>query len=271
VDFAEALIMEKPVDSRVSFPPEPAISNAGVRKAAVLLASLPREDAAYLLRQLDEPQLIAVAQAAVTAPFRGDEQVAVLRELSGVRNLVPERDRDICDSTTRKCRQAFARITEASAATVVRLLADELPQTVAVVLAHIDPAVAAQVLERLPTDKQLAVTLRIADLQTPDPVALADVVRVLSDRFEELNRPPSSPIGGATHVAQILQYTKSATEKALLANVGQENGDLVRAVSRQLAVLRHLRASDARSPSATIHSHAFSGGESLENRAFGQP
>jgi hypothetical protein len=207
------------------------------------------------LRQLDEPQLVAVAQAAMTAPFRDDEQVAVLRELRGIRQPAPERDapsarakrdRELRDSAARRCRQIFSRITEAPVATVVRLLADELAQTVAIVLAHIDPALAAQVLERLPSDKQLAVVLRIAELQTPDPIALAEVARVLSDRFEELNSPPSSQIGGATHVAQILRHTNSATEKALLANVAQENNNLVKSVSRQLTILRYRNTDEAR-------------------------
>ena len=42
----------------------------GLRKAAVLLASLPTQDAAYLLRQLDESQLISIAKAASRAPMR---------------------------------------------------------------------------------------------------------------------------------------------------------------------------------------------------------
>ena len=227
----------------------------GLRKAAVLLASLPTEDAAYLLRQLDEKHLVAIAKVACARPFRPDEQVTVLREFAARHRKGPLTVTSVKGSTqcltsrianaVAKARQAFAPIATAPAATLVRLLANELPQTIAVVLAHIDPLLAAQVLERLPSEKQLATTLRIADLGTPDPIALAQVADVLRSRFEEISSPPNSPNGGAAHVAQILQHTNPATEKALLANVGQEDSALVKSVARHLSVLRHLKPTDS--------------------------
>lgn len=247
--------MESSVNPQASLQHPPAATD-GPRKAAVLLASLPTEDAAFLLRQLDEKHLATIAKAAMDTPFRSDEQITVLRELSA-RHKQQGRfasggadNRALCRtsrvaSPAGQAREAFAPIKAASAATLVRLLANELPQTIAVVLAHIDPPLAAQVLEQLPSEKQLATSLRIADLGMPDPMALAQVANVLRMRFEEISSPPSSPIGGAAHLAQILQHTNSATEKALLANVGQENGALVKSVARHLSVLRHLKPTDA--------------------------
>ena len=58
---------------------------AELRKAAVLLASLPDDDRSFLLRELDERQVEKIAQIAATQePPRVAEQDAIAREFEHV-------------------------------------------------------------------------------------------------------------------------------------------------------------------------------------------
>ena len=226
----------------------PGDTDRDLRKAAVLLASIPEADAEYLLRQLDEPQLILIAKAAKTSRFQLGEQNQVLREMLNVRMkqcdepLETQVRPTTAELNACQSRKLFSRLSAVPAPTLVRLVEDELPQTIAIVLANLEPKIAAEVLERLPSEKQLATTMRIAELRSPDSAALAQVATAMIERLDEINSPPHRPLGGAVHIARIFRHLSSATEKALLANVSHENKDLVKSVSRHLAVLRQLDA-----------------------------
>ncbi len=218
----------------------------GLRKAAVLLASLPSADAAYLLRQLDEDQLRAIASVAADGRPREAERHDVLREL---RNGQAARSEQLSvrgpslriSQAHHQARRLFAGLAASSASLLVRLLEAEIPQTIAIVLAHLKPKQAAEILERLPTEKQLAVALKIAELSEPDVAALTDIANVLVERSRRLGAAPTAPVGGAGHLARIIQQTNSATEQALLANVGQENRPLVDQIDHHLAILLQLK------------------------------
>ncbi len=248
---------EAPTTPRSPLPQAANDAWNGLRKAAVLLASVPEADAEYLLRQLDEPQLVSIAKAARHAPFQSDEQLKVLREMLKTRKRGDQNDAQsqqgneaergslvkrcsIDAAILAKSKTAFSELDVVPVPTLVRILADELPQTIAVVLANIEPQRAAETLERLPTEKQLAATIRIAQMTPPDPKSLLEVATAVSDRVQEINSPPSRPVGGPAHVARIVRHLTSATEKALLANVMQESRELVESVSRHLDVLRQI-------------------------------
>ncbi len=225
---------------------QPSQLPEGLRKAAVLLASLPSADAAYLLRQLDEDQLRAVARAAAGSRPLAAEQHEILRELRRLQASSPEEG----DSrgpmqppyeAQHKLQRLFGCLSDASAPLLVRLLEPEIPQTIALVLAHLETKQAAEILERLPTEKQIAVAVRIADLGTADATALTDVAQVLVERSKRLGAALTTPLGGANHLARIIQATNPATEKALLANVSQESQTLVDRVNRQLKILREIK------------------------------
>ncbi len=215
----------------------------GLRKAAVLLASLPSADAAYLLRQLDEDQLRAIARVAADGRLQEAERHDVLRELRNVQaarseQLSVRRPLLRISQAHHQAKRLFARLADCSAPFLVRLLEAEIPQTIAIVLAHLTPKQAAEILERLPTEKQLAVALKIAELREPDVAALTDIATVLVERSKRLAAAPTAPVGGAGHLARIIQQTNSATQQALLANVGQENRPLVDQIDHHLAILR---------------------------------
>jgi flagellar motor switch protein FliG len=225
---------------------QPSQLPEGLRKAAVLLASLPSADSAYLLRELDEEQLHAVARAAAGRRPEAAEQLEILRELRRLQAVSPHQGNHRSPSqrpsqAQNKVRRLFACLSNTSPHLLVRLLEPEIPQTIALVLAHLEPEHAAEVLERLPTEKQIAVAVRIADLSAADATALTDVAQVLAERSKRLGAALMTPVGGVDHLARIIQATNSATEKALLANVSQESQSLVDRVNRQLKILRELK------------------------------
>src|SRR3546814_12464295 len=76
------------------------------------------------------------------------------------------------------------------AKTIAALVENEHPQIAALVLAHLDAAIAADVLQLLPADMQSDVIYRVATLGEVTSEALDELERILA---EQATRPSASP------------------------------------------------------------------------------
>lgn len=220
-----------------------------LRKAAILLASLPVADAAFLASTLDREQLDRLGQLAKSAsPPSHAEQENLVREFvqsqAATFQQTPARS-DESEPTRREVKNPFSQLTDATPERIASLLRDERPQTIAVVLAHLSPDLAAETLAAFSTEIQVAATLHIAHMQAPAEDVLNDLASTLNERVRRRLTPPVSPLGGTVHVARVLNQTDAATEKALLQNLAYEDRELVDDLARQLVIIRDLRRFDA--------------------------
>ena len=173
VDFS---MPDLPPTSSASAANHEAESSA-LRKAAVLIASLPLEEATHLTRSLGKERLERLANAiAYVHDVREKEQRGIARELADSRHT-PQVPLTEAASATRKSGKA---IDQADPAVVAMVLRHELPQTVAVVLSRMAPAAAARVLRRLSTDRQLTVVKRMATLQPGDESTISNLLTIVS-------------------------------------------------------------------------------------------
>ena len=98
---------------------------------------------------------------------------------------------------------------------------NENPQAVAIVLAHIEPSIAAEVIGRLDDDTQSEVALRIAKLGAiPNSVIrrLADVLERRLSTFVQTGAS-NSAINGVSAAVHILSNTDRATEKHMIGRL----------------------------------------------------
>jgi len=149
---------------------------------------------------------------------------------------------------TRGARQAgpeaddpLARLAAIDSEQLRAMLADEHPQTQALVLSQVAPHVAAEVLEVLGQDRQVEVSRRIAALGYIEPAVVAEAIRGLVGQWASSPRPAldapargakvkaggqadvadlpavaGEQAGGVGKVARILNHTGGATERAVL-------------------------------------------------------
>lgn len=159
------------------------MSRAQLRQAAVLLATLPQPEAALLLGLLDprEAELVAGATARL-GPVDEQERDQVLRlfAAAGTRDRRP--------STFEP--SPLATLEQIDSLALSAALCDERAQTIALVLYHLPPRQASDVLRRFPIDLQAAVKGRMTAMgpvagEIVDEVAaaLADQLRRKSDRL----------------------------------------------------------------------------------------
>src|SRR5262245_36277239 len=177
-----------------------------LRKAAVLLMSLPEEDAAKVLAKLKPKQIEAVSiEIAQLGSVRADEQQAAILEfaeinpksLGGVgglevaQNLVQKALGREASSTLDNLRQSiealpFGFLKKVDPQNVLTFLVDEHPQTIALILSHMPAATSAQILSGLPAGAQLAVIRRIAHMGTTSPEMIKQVEEALEKRMQSV-------------------------------------------------------------------------------------
>jgi flagellar motor switch protein FliG len=199
----------------------------GLRKAAVLLASLPTEQRAQLLGRLELRQA-----AAVTA------EIDKLREVTGAEQEIVAREFAQANAARHARRQTagaapFRFLHDLDSDALLDLIADEHPQTIAMVLSHLPPRQAAAVLAGLTPEGQLSVVCRIATTDEVAPEVVRDVEQGLKRRLSGAIDPPTGNRGVAG-VIKMLNVMEPATERRLLGDLAEAAPELVREIRRAM-------------------------------------
>jgi flagellar motor switch protein FliG len=123
---------------------------------------------------------------------------------------------------------------------LLTFIIDEHPQTIALILSHLPPSYGAEIIAGLPTERQLAVIRRVANMGQTNPEVIKEVERGLESRMASVMSQSFENAGGVESVAEILNVTERATERALLENLAQEDPDLVEEIRRLMFVFEDI-------------------------------
>lgn len=194
--------------------------NSNLRKAAVLLLSLPYQERSQLLGRLEPGQTAAVAAAMNGLGEVGvAEREAVLREFVAASPIEPSRRR--AERTV-----PFQFLHDLQTDALLDLIADEQPQTVALILSCVPAQQAAAVLGSLTIEDQTALACRIATVGAASPEVISDVESALRRRLDA----PQSGLAqqrGVSSLVRILNMMSPAVERRLLASLSEAAPQLV--------------------------------------------
>ena len=140
------------------------------------------------------------------------------------------------------------------APSIAELLNDEHPQIMALTVACLDAALAAQVLQLLPETAQADVVRRIATLNTVQPEALRNLELVMQRKFKDSTKSRASQIGGVKASARIMNFAKQDMEQRVLKDIRKDDKDLMQAIQDNMFVFDNLIKSDDRSLQALLRS-----------------
>lgn len=232
-----------------------------LRKAAVLLTSLPQEQAAQLLAKLEPKQVETVTiEIAKIKSISADEQSIVIQEFAEIdpksmgggtgglnvaRSLVEKALGKNASGTIDNVRQQiealpFSFLQHVDPENLLTFVIDEHPQTIALVLSHLQPAYAAQIVAGLPSERQLSVVRRIATMGQTNPEIIHEVERGLESRMSSVMSQQFEKAGGVDKVAEILNVADRSTERALLESLAQEDPELVEEIRRRMFVFEDI-------------------------------
>lgn len=238
-----------------------AQNNSDIRKAAILLMSLPEDDAAALMAKLEpsEVEVVSVAIAKINL-VTSDEQNGVINEFADAtpstlggrkgglplaKTLVEKALGKDAGGTLDSVRQQieampFGFLRQVDSQNLLTFIIDEHPQTIALILSHLPSSYGAEILGGLPSERQLAVVRRVATMGQTNPEIIREVERGLELRMASVMQQSFQNAGGVPCVAEMLNVTDRATERGLLENLAQEDPDLVEEIRRLMFVFEDI-------------------------------
>lgn len=130
--------------------------------------------------------------------------------------------------------------------TIARFLQNEHPQTIAVIVAHLDSHQAGSVVCLLPPALRAEVLLRIAKLERIPPGIIQDLDRVLRNELKATGALESGQVGGVPAVAEILNNVDQASEREIIGQIEEANASLAEEIRQLMFVFEDLITIDDR-------------------------
>lgn len=125
-------------------------------------------------------------------------------------------------------------------------LIHEHPQTVAVILAHLDPEKKGDVLRKLPENLQAEVVMRMANLDNVDPELIADIDKVLKEQLANTHAIEHSVLGGVQPVAEMLNIMDKNTEQSIMSRLEEKDPLLAEEIRKLMFVFEDISKIDDR-------------------------
>ncbi len=232
-----------------------------LRKAAILLMTLPEEEAAKLLGKLKAKQIESVSiEIARLEQISGEEQETVIYDFADanpngfigsgggldiakslVQKALGKEASDTLDNVQHTIESLpFGFLKKVDPQNVVTFINDEHPQTIALILSHLPPPYGAQIIAGLPPERQLSVIQRIAQMGQTNPDVIRQLEEGLESRMVSVMSQQFENAGGVSSVAEILNVTDRTTERNLLENLAQKDPELVDEIRRLMFVFEDI-------------------------------
>jgi len=241
----------------------------GKRKAAILLAALGREAAAEIYKYLSEVEVETLTmELANLGKIDTDDIDDVYQEFHeyGVAQKYittggVEYARSILEDALGESRADeivarlstflqvspfdFVRRTDPQA--ITNFIINEHPQTIALVMAYLEPAQSSVLIQALEPEKQAEVARRLALLDRTSPDVIREIERVMEKNLSTIITQEFSTAGGVTALVDILNKVDRATEKAILEALGDRDPELAEQIKNMMFVFEDIIHLDDRS------------------------
>jgi flagellar motor switch protein FliG len=126
----------------------------------------------------------------------------------------------------------FEFLKRADPAQICSFIQDEHPQTISLILAHLNAQVAAIVLSSLPQDIQADVVMRVATMDRTPPEIVREVERVLERKMASVFSQGFTFAGGVKEVAEILNRIERNAEKFIMSGLEERDPELADEIAR---------------------------------------
>lgn len=227
--------------------PEPM---PGIRKAAIFLVLLGDEAAANLFRYLSEEEVQEISKEisrlgkiepesadyvlddyykmtlARTYMARGGVEFAKKLLLKAFGADTSRKLLERVSASLQSSLAGFDYLQKADPQQVSRFIQNEHPQTIALVLAHMESEKAAALLASLPAELQADVVMRIAKLEQISPEIIGKISGILAQKLQSLGEISHESRGGVRAVAELINRLDTKASAAILEKVESENPDL---------------------------------------------
>ena len=228
----------------------------GPKKAAILLRALGEETASEILKHLTEEEIQKITEEMLTLDIIPKRTVKeVLDEFtrmskqdvmtgSGLEYIQkiltnvfgPAKAAAIMERLKIFLRMGgetgMGVLHDLDAQAIANFIKKEHPQTMAVVLAYLDPKKAVEVLQYLPKELYGEIAERIARLDRLAPGVIDEIGIVLDEEYRAIGT--SKRVGGINSLAEMVMNAAPGLERDLLSSIEQKNPELAEELRQRM-------------------------------------
>ena len=241
----------------------------GKQKAAIFLVSLGGEISAKVMERLREDEVekivFEIARTETVEPELKDAVLQEFQDLMAAQNFITtggiDYAREVLEKTfgSQKAIEIINRLTSSlqvrpfdfirrtDPAHLLNFIQQEHPQTIALILAYLEPPKASVILQNLPDEIQSDVARRIATMDRTSPDVLREVERVLEKKLSTLSSEDYTAAGGVDSIVEILNLVDRSSEKAIIESLEEEDPDLAEEIKKKMFVFEDIVMLDDRS------------------------
>lgn len=139
----------------------------------------------------------------------------------------------------------FLRKTDPSQ--ILNFIQNEQSQTIALIMAYLEPDQAAMILSSLPAERQAEVAKRIAVMDRTSPDVIREIERVLERKLSSLVTQDFTSAGGVKAIVEVLSRVDRTTEKTIIETLEVDNPELTEEIKRLMFVFEDIVMLDDRS------------------------
>lgn len=221
----------------------------GVRKAAILCLALGDEAASEIFKSLEDDEIQFITREIASLQTVTSEMTDNVTEefyklllarsyvTSGgidyakrvlIKTFGPDSAKRLIDKVMRNLESTagFDALQKIDPQQLAKLFQSEHPQTIAVVLAHLDPTMAANTLRYVNEAQRPDILVRMANLQSISQDVIRRISMVLEQKLNSVGNLRRTAVGGIRPVAEICNRLDREVTKKVLEEIEGTNSEL---------------------------------------------
>ncbi|QOY89263.1 flagellar motor switch protein FliG [Paludibaculum fermentans] len=237
---------------------------SGAQKAAVLMLTLGDQLGGEVLKHMEEDEVADIGKELARIPtITAEDAESILEEfyqmsmahdyvLKGgidyarkilINAFGAEAAKKILDRLVKMLGHeaaSFDALQKADPQQLAKFIHSEHPQTIALILSHLNPSQAAGLLFSLPVDLRADVSLRMASLDQISPEIISKIAIIIGQKLKALGELSRESYGGVRAVAEMFNRLDSSSSKEILDNIEHNDANLAETIRHLMFVFEDL-------------------------------
>ncbi len=241
----------------------------GKQKAAILLIAMGPEVSSQVLKQLKEDDIekltLEIANQRKVPQDVTDQIVSEFYEMCVAKEFIASGGLDYAREVLERALGAekamsilnrltsslqirpFDFVRNTDPAQLLNFIQNEHPQTIALIMAYLQPEQSAIILSSLPSDLQIDVARRIATMDRTSPDVIKDVERILERKLSSLVTQDFTAAGGVDSIVELLNRADRTTERTIIEALEVQDPELAEEIKKRMFVFEDIVLLDDRS------------------------
>ena len=229
----------------------------GPVKAAILIHALGRPLADILLRRLSEGEKEVInSHLSKIRTISPDVVEQVAKEFALIAQRYKSRPGRSAPAESLRAEtgsgdlndggSGLKAISTLSAEEIYDLIKNEQPQTIAIILVHLNTNIASDVLARLPDEIKTEVAMRVVNLDKVTATIVDEVNEILKDILKTRRNAISHVTGGIDRLAAILNQTDEISSELILNEMEEADMEMAAQIKQRMFVFEDIILVDDR-------------------------